>query len=155
MVEVLRVEVESSLPVVHFAVLPVLEDRVEKEIKRVDVVFVHRCCHFGQFLAHPQQARQGKRYLSALEGEVLTGMMDSMIGQFHLNHQVLEYLLPLLKVLVVNDHERAIGQCVLRVRMLDNARDCVAGDELASLHDDCVDEGHLLAQVKMDRGLGY
>ena len=39
--------------------------------------------------------------------------------------------------------------------MLDNARNCIGCDQLAGLHDDSVDEGHLLAHIEMDGGLGY
>ena len=46
-VEVLCMESEFSLAVIHFAVLPVLEDGIEKEIKRVDVVLIRRSCNFG------------------------------------------------------------------------------------------------------------
>lgn len=81
--------------------------------------------------------------------------MDGIIGQLHLNHQILEYLLPLLQVLRVDDHKGTVSECILRVGMLNNARHSVGCDEFAGLHDEGVDEGHLLAEVEMDGGLGY
>lgn len=81
-------------------------------------------------------------------------MVDGMIGQLHLNHQILEYLLPLMQVLIVNDHERTISKRILRVGMLHDARNGIGCDQFAGLHDDSVDEGHFFAEVEMDGGLG-
>lgn len=38
--------------------------------------------------------------------------------------------------------------------MLDDARNCIWCDQFTGLHDDSVDEGHFLAEVDMDGGLG-
>lgn len=35
--------------------------------------------------------------------------MDGMIGQLHLSHQILDYLVPLLQVLIVQDHKWTVG----------------------------------------------